>query len=495
MLQSGQNLSTFRIIKKLGAGGMGEVYLAEDTKLQREVALKTLLPEFFENEERRSRFQREARTAAKISHPNVMSIFDIDSAIDETTGKEINFIVMEHIDGKSLKDYLESNQPNYAETTRLAEHIASGLAAAHQLNIIHRDIKASNIIINSDNQPKILDFGLAKPIESVLSSDGDDNTDTISQELTKAGNIIGTLSYMSPEQIRGETVDTRSDVFSFGILLYRMMTGKLPFEGDTQVSIMAKILETPQDPVRSQNDNIPQELERIIDKCLQKKAEDRYQDTRDLVVDLRNLRRQSDSEISSRISGLDMSQYKDKKTVTFNLSPKMLLLIVPVLIVAGWFLLQILEDDSAGSGEVVFAGENGLAILGFANKTGEAELDWLQTGLPEILQTDLAQNESISIISRDRVVQCLEGDSFHVGFNHPHKDCLKAAGFLGAKHSISGTFYKMGENIRIDARLEELETGRIISTSKVVGTDPFTLVDSLTDKIALSKGNFPVIIL
>jgi len=230
MLQSGQNLSTFRIIKKLGAGGMGEVYLAEDTKLQREVALKTLLPEFFENEERRSRFQREARTAAKISHPNVMSIFDIDSAIDETTGKEINFIVMEHIDGKSLKDYLESNQPNYAETTRLAEHIASGLAAAHQLNIIHRDIKASNIIINSDNQPKILDFGLAKPIESVLSSDGDDNTDTISQELTKAGNIIGTLSYMSPEQIRGETVDTRSDVFSFGILLYRMMTGKLPFD-------------------------------------------------------------------------------------------------------------------------------------------------------------------------------------------------------------------------------------------------------------------------
>ncbi|MFH1700344.1 MAG: protein kinase, partial [Candidatus Zixiibacteriota bacterium] len=303
---------------------------------------------------------------------------------------------------------------------------------------------------------------------------------------TQSGKIIGTVSYMSPEQIRGELIDTRSDIFSFGILLYRMVTGKMPFEGETQVSTMAKILEAQPETPQSFNENLPAELVRIIEKCLRKKADDRYQDTRDLVVDLRNLRRQFDSDISSRVTGISQIQTRPRKNYTLNLSPKSLIIILPLILIIGGILMQILDDNPSGSGPIVFAGENGLAILGFNNKTGNEELSWLETGLPEILQTDLAENQSITIINRDRVVQCLEDGSTHVGFGHSHEDCLRAANYLGAKHAISGAFYKVGDQIRIDARLEELATGKIILTEKVVGSDPFALVDSLTDKIAAS---------
>lgn len=484
MLKPNQSIAHFKIVRKIGAGGMGEVYLAEDTKLKRRVALKVLLSEFFEDEERKSRFQREARTAAQITHQSIMGIYDIDSAVHPESGQEFSYIVMEYIEGQSLKDYLNSANVDIAEIIHTSEHIANGLAAAHKLNIIHRDIKAANIIIDETNHPKILDFGLAKPIDTFQTDSDGESTDTVSQELTRSGKIIGTISYMSPEQIRGETIDTRSDVFSFGILLYRMATGNMPFEGETQVSTMAKILESQPEPPNSFNENLPTELSRIIDKCLRKKPDDRYQDTRDLVVDLRNLRRQYDSDISTSVTGI--SQIQPKRKFSFQLSPRNLIILLPLIIVLGGIIWQILDDGSPGGGPVVFAGENGLAILGFDNKTGSEELSWLQTGLPEILQTDLAQNQSVTIINRDRVVQCLEDGSSHPGFGHDHEDCLRAANYLGAKHAISGAFYKIGDQIRIDARLEELATGKLVIAEKVVGTDPFSLVDSLTDKIAAS---------
>ncbi|MFH1699597.1 MAG: serine/threonine-protein kinase, partial [Candidatus Zixiibacteriota bacterium] len=229
MLEPNQQIAHFKIVKKIGVGGMGEVYLAEDTKLKRRVALKILLAEFFEDDERKSRFQREARTAAQMTHQNIMGIYDIGSVTLPDSGREINYIVMEHIEGQSLKDYLNKPIIDIAEIIHLSEHIAAGLAAAHKLNIIHRDIKASNIIIDETNHPKILDFGLAKPIDTFQTDTAGESTDTVSQDLTQSGKIIGTVSYMSPEQIRGELIDTRSDIFSFGILLYRMVTGKMPF--------------------------------------------------------------------------------------------------------------------------------------------------------------------------------------------------------------------------------------------------------------------------
>ena len=486
MLKAGQTLAHFKIIKRLGAGGMGEVYLAEDSKLGRKIALKILLADFFEDDERKERFYREAKTAAGISHPNVMGIHDIGRAVDPDSGQDLDYIVMEYIEGQSLSEYIRNNKLDIKNTIRLAEHIAAGLNAAHKVNVVHRDIKADNIIINEEGTSKILDFGLAKPVTTFESDKNGVEADTISQELTRTGKIIGTVSYMSPEQVRGETLDTRSDIFSFGILLYRMVTGKLPFEGETQVSTLAKILEVHQEPPRLINEQIPAELERIIDKCLKKDPNDRYQDTRDLVVDLRNLRRQYESGISGVTTGItDSSGITSRSSKSRSIWKSVVPAVAAVALIAIVFW-QIMSGPGSDGVSSVQAGENALAILGFENKTGEDSLTWLQTGLPEILLTDLSQSQSLNIISRDRVLDCIksEGNQETAAISHP--EYLDAARTLGAKHALSGSYYRLGPNIRIDARVEEIATGRIILTEKVSGPDPFVLVDSLTKKIGQS---------
>jgi len=485
ILKSGQEFAHFKIIRKLGEGGMGEVYLAEDTKLNRNVALKILLSEFFDDTDRMARFKREAQTAAKISHANVMAIYDMDTTKETESGRELNYIVMENIEGETLTNYMQSRNPSITDLLRLGEKIAAGLAAAHKLGIVHRDIKSDNIKITPDGDPKILDFGLAKPIEMSILGEGADTTDTISRELTQEGKILGTVTYMSPEQVRGEKIDTRSDIFSFGILLYHLLVGEFPFEATEKVSVMAKILESKHEPIRSKNEALPAELERIIDKCLQKDPNDRYQDTRDLVVDLRSLRRQYASSISDSISTVNEIP-KFKSDHTFNFGGKsiwiVLGLIVVVVIAVLWFSRGPRMEPPRG----LQAKENALAILGFINKTGDEELDWLQAGLPEILLTDLAQSGSINIVSRNRIIDCLERPPEDIDKPIGHQEYTRAAKSLGAVMALSGSFYKLGDKIRIDARLEDLSTGNIIMGEKVVGKEPFVLIDSLTQKIAVS---------
>jgi len=493
--EAGQNFAHFRIIRKLGEGGMGEVYLAEDQKLKRNVALKIVQTEFLDSLDRMERFDREAKTAAKISHPNVMAIYDLGSARHEQSGRELTYIVMEHVAGEALSDYLQARNPSMADLLRVSEKIAAGLAAAHKLNIVHRDIKTDNIRIDSHGDPKILDFGLAKPIGSLISEGGADTTDTITRQLTQEGKILGTVTYMSPEQARGEAVDSRADIFSYGILLYRMFTGEYPFEGPDKVSILAKILEGRHAPLRQKNEAIPPELERIIDKCLQKHPDDRYQDTRDLVVDLRNLRRQFESGISdsTAISSYDLPRPKEprKPFLAWLTWPKMIFLGLLSIILLCTVVGVFEPSESPTISERVWE-ETGrvqpgaLAILGFENKTGDAELDWLTAGLPEILLTDLAQNKQIRLISRTRVLDCLEDPVKGITDLPRHQECITAAKSLGAGTVLSGSFYKMGDQLRIDARLEDVETGRIILGEKVVGGDPFVMVDSLTAKIAES---------
>lgn len=486
MLESGRTVAHFTIIKRLGAGGMGEVYLAEDTKLGRRVALKILHPEFFGDQERKERFYREARTAAGISHPNVMAIYDLGAVADQATGQDLDYIVMEHIDGQSLSAHLQQAGWDIKTVLHMAEQIAAGLAAAHKVNIVHRDIKSDNVIIDADGVPKILDFGLAKPVAPYQPEDKEESPDTVSQELTKAGKIVGTVSYMSPEQIQGEPVDSRSDIFAFGILLYRMATGSLPFTGETQVSILAKILESHPEPPRTKNDQVPPELERIIDKCLRKDPNDRYQDTRDLVVDLRNLRRQYDSGISMISSSITDALSKESSGGRRRwLMPA--LIVIPILIAAIllWKLLGV-SDRPGDATAAVSQQDNALAILSFENKTEDDSLNWLQTGLPEILLTDLSQSQDISIVSRDRIIDFLKANRETTDSVFSHPDLTMAAQRLGARHALSGAFYRLSNNYRIDARLEDLATNRIIFTEKVVGDDLFAMVDSLTDKIARS---------
>ncbi len=514
---------------------MGTVYLAEDQKLHREVALKVLMKEFFDDSERLQRFQREAKTAAQISHPNVMAIYDIGTANDPETGEELQYIVMERVQGKPLGDYFLTDRPDMNGVVRIAEKIASGLKAAHALNIAHRDIKASNILVDDEGTPKILDFGLAKPIDPVQMDGEADSTDTISQELTRAGKIVGTVAYMSPEQARGEPVDVRTDIFSFGVLLYRMATGESPFSGKSQVSTLAKILESRHESPRVKNDQIPGELERIIDKCLQKDAADRYQSAGDLAVDLRSLRRQFDSGVTETISG----EYA--RAQTFSVSGKKIVYAVigvVLLSVVALLTLNVFDnpESEADQGapavglETRAPSSNVLAVFNFENKTGDTTLAWLQTGLPEILLTDLAQSASITVISRERVADRLmvarglpqdiekeleesaeelqrlmksEGMQDIPGVREAirmargrmanygrgqftHAEMVKAAGELGAGNVLSGSFYKLGDKIRIDARLEDVTTGQIVLAEKVVGENPLVLVDSLTAKIAAS---------
>ena len=414
-----------------------------------------------------------------------------------------------------------------ADLLRISEKIASGLAAAHKLKIIHRDIKTDNIIIDDQGEPKILDFGLAKPIDTVFSNDGDnDSTNTVSQELTQEGKILGTVSYMSPEQARGETVDHRSDIFSFGILVYKLMTGESPFEATDRVSILAKILEGKPVPIRQKNESVPAELERIIDKCLQKNPEDRYQDTRDLVVDLRSLRRQFDSgisETSTSVTGMSAVQTPTKKKKSGSNIVKIALIVagtIITLVILGLIsenfsepkhsditedpegfardLNRTIQQSLKNSGININIGnlpgnlkkENALAILGFENKTGDAELDWLSAGLPEILLTDLTQSSSVPLISNSRVQDCLGGHKKNKDYNYTHEDWLEASRSLGATKVLSGSFFKMGDKIRIDARLESSSDGKIILAEKVIGDDPFQLVDSITQKLSQSLDIF-----
>lgn len=480
MFSENQLIDHFRILKKIGSGGMGEVFLAEDTKLGRKVALKMLPQEYTSDPEKLSRFHREAKTAAQINHNNVMSIYDINSFKDEKTNTEIHYLVMEYIEGQELGTFLKNKKLEISEIVKLAEKVASGLSAAHKLNIVHRDIKAENILIDDSGNPKILDFGLAKHIESFFE-DETKNTATISRELTKAGKILGTVSYMSPEQARGDEVDTRSDIFSFGILLYRMATSEFPFSGPTHMSTLAKILEVKHETPSSKNQNIPLELEQIIDKCLQKDAQDRYQDTRDLVVDLRSLRRKYDSGVTDSITS-QVSAITNKGSKTLILRGKKLGLSIAGLVVLILLVISNVNLNITTTPTEIVAGENSLAILGFENKTGDESLDWLETALPEILLTDLSQSNAVKLVSHERILDYFDDKNA----SHSFDDFKNAAKSLGSTSMLSGVFLKFGDNIRIDARLVDINTGNIIFAEKVSGKDPFILIDSLSAKIAIS---------
>ncbi len=484
MLKSGHVIAHFKIVRKLGEGGMGEVYLAEDQKLSRRVALKMLPAELFGDPDREKRFQREAQTAAQISHPHVMSIFEIGTADHPVTGQRLDFIVMEYVQGRPLLEYVQARPDDMATVVRLAEKIASGLAAAHKMSIVHRDIKAANVVVSEDGEPKILDFGLAKPLDPLQWEGDEDSTETISQQLTKAGKIVGTVSYMSPEQARGEPVDLRSDVFSFGILMYRMATGRFPFEGSTPVSTLAKILEARPQPARIENENVPPELERIIDKCLKKDPHDRYQDTRDLVVDLRDLRRQYNSGSSDLMTAeVAAAARRSSGPRVWRIRGKLVLAVVALTALAA-LLAAIFDQPAPDEVSLVRAGENSLAILTFENTSGDNDLNWLETGLPEILLTNLAEADVINIISPNHLLDYLrrQGREDQASYSRPR--LVAAAKALGAAAMLSGSLYKVGERIRIDARLEETATGNIMMATKVMGNDAFELTDSLTARIA-----------
>ncbi len=300
----GKKLKHFQIEKLLGKGGMGVVYLGHDTRLDRPVAVKVLRPDVTENRNRRRRFLQEARAAAALNHPAIAQIYDVDEA------DGVTFIAMEFVEGKTVSRLIGNRELDLVGAVEIALHVAEGLSQAHKANIVHRDIKSDNIMLTRDGHTKLLDFGLAKLLEPMPDNGESEiyrdlkTTKTMSE--TRAGMILGTTAYMSPEQARGMPINQSSDVFSLGIVLYEMIAGELPFKGDTPIDTMHAITFEEARPVTVIRKNLPPEIHRILLRCLRKRPEDRYPEAGALADDLKRLKREIESGIhrSDPVSGI-----------------------------------------------------------------------------------------------------------------------------------------------------------------------------------------------
>src|ERR671913_2504803 len=284
-LAANTTLSHYRIVSKIGEGGMGEVYSAEDTKLDRKVAIKFLHEEFSKDADKLRRFIQEAKAASALNHPNILTVYEIG----EVDGK--NYIATELIDGQTLREHLSQKEPlQLNQILKIGVQVSEALSAAHQAGIIHRDIKPENIMLRKDGYAKVLDFGLAKLLETGVESSTSSEDATRAFVKTNPGMVMGTVSYMSPEQARGKETDARTDIWSLGVVLYEMLAGKVPFTGETVNHTIVSILEK-EPPLLT---NVPAELQRIVRKSMTKDVDMRYQTAHDLLIDLKNLRRDLD---------------------------------------------------------------------------------------------------------------------------------------------------------------------------------------------------------
>jgi Tol biopolymer transport system component/predicted Ser/Thr protein kinase len=325
-LTAGLRLSSYEIVEHIGSGGMGDVYRALDTKLNRSVAIKVLAGDVADASARR-RFQREAQMASSLNHPHILTVHDAG----EFEGQQ--YLVTEFVDGFTLREWARQERPSIRRIVDLAIGIADALASAHQAGILHRDIKPENILVSKSNHAKVVDFGLAK----LIAPEDPRNAKTRSQtEMTRAGIIIGTVAYMSPEQAAGRTVDARSDVFAFGSVLYELLAGRRPFEGDSDMALLHAIQYSPLRPLAEIRPGIPGELRNVVEKALEKDAGDRYQSMREMVVDLKRIQRMKSGEIS-RPAAADLPVVVNRR----QRWPIVALAMVAIAIgVAGWFLYK-----------------------------------------------------------------------------------------------------------------------------------------------------------
>ena len=296
-IEVGQQLLHYRLTRKLGQGGMGVVYEATDTRLDRHVALKVLPPELTQDPERNARFHQEARLAAAFSHPNIATVHDVG----EQQG--VTFIVMELVRGESLRDLVRDTPLGIARALQIAVGVAAGLAKAHGEGVLHRDLKPDNVMLTDDGVPKILDFGLSKLVDPHRSSeDAPTQEATVTArnapDLTRAGQILGTLAYMSPEQVQGRPVDARTDVFSFGVLLYELLAGQRPFVGESTLDTASAILRDDPTPVDQLRDDVPSELQEIVARCLAKQPAERFDSGQELHQALVALERQLQAPVA-----------------------------------------------------------------------------------------------------------------------------------------------------------------------------------------------------
>jgi len=459
-LSAGTQLNAYEIMALLGAGGMGEVYLAKDTRLDRKIALKLLPAEFTQDEDRVRRFIQEAKAASALNHPNIITIYEIGQA------EGAHYIATEFIDGNTLRQQMTSGKMTLNASLDIAMQTASALVAAHEASIVHRDIKPENVMVRRDSIVKVLDFGLAKLTEQP-ETEIDIDAPTAAKIETDPGTVMGTASYMSPEQARGQKVDARTDIFSLGVVLYEMIAGRSPFGGVNALEVIGEILKSEPQPLKSHVAEMPSELQRIVSKALRKSRDERYQSAKDLLNDLKDLK--EELSLAAKQARAGRTERNEAVTVPaeaaltaggvaattssakiilgeikrHKLGVALTLLLLLLVAIGGYFALS----GRRRSGPI-----ESLAVMPFVNASGNAEAEYLSDGMTETLIGSLSQLPNLNVKARSSVFR-YKGKEF---------DLPKIAQELKVQAILTGRVVQRGDQMTLSLELVDTQTENAI---------------------------------